>query len=66
MLGSITAALAETANGHTFLATLGWLARHGVIIPGPMWFVEALLIFSAAYVALRAAVGPARLAVCRT
>ncbi len=61
MLGSITAALAETANGHAFLATLGWLARHGVIILGPMWFVEALLIFSAAYVALRAAVGPARL-----
>src|SRR5271165_4612572 len=60
-LGPITVALAETVHGHPFLATLGWLARHGVIIPGPMWFVEALLIFCAAYVALRAAIGPARL-----
>src|SRR5208282_3637113 len=60
-LGPITVALAETANGHAFLATLGWLASHRAIIPGPMWFVEALLIFSAAYVALRAAVGPERL-----
>ena len=54
-------ALAETVHGHPFLATLGRLARRGAIIPGPMWFVEALLIFCAAYVALRALVGPARL-----
>jgi peptidoglycan/LPS O-acetylase OafA/YrhL len=61
VLGPLTAALAETANGHPFFATLGRLARRGAIIPGPMWFVEALLIFSVAYVALRAAIGPARL-----
>jgi hypothetical protein len=61
VLGPLTVALAEIANGHPFLATVVWLARHGVIIPGPMWFVEALLIFSAAYVALRAAAGPERL-----
>jgi peptidoglycan/LPS O-acetylase OafA/YrhL len=60
-LGPLTAALAQTAHGHRFFAVLGWLASHGVIIPGPMWFVEALLIFSAAYVALRATVGPALL-----
>src|SRR5271165_5074619 len=61
VLGPITAALAETAKGHPFFAELGWIASHAMIIPGPMWFVEALLIFSAAYVALRAAVGPAQL-----
>ena len=61
VLGPITAALAETVHGYPFFAVLGWIASHALIIPGPMWFVEALLIFSAAYVALRAAVGPARL-----
>jgi hypothetical protein len=61
VLGPITAALAETAKGHPFFAELGWIASHAMIITGPMWFVEALLIFSVAYVALRAAVGPARL-----
>jgi peptidoglycan/LPS O-acetylase OafA/YrhL len=61
VLGPITAALAETAKGHPFFAELGWIASHAVIIPGPMWFVEALLIFSAAYVALRAAIDPAQL-----
>jgi peptidoglycan/LPS O-acetylase OafA/YrhL len=61
VLGPLTVALAQTAHGHRFFAVLGWLAAHGVIIPGPMWFVEALLIFSAAYVALRAAIGPALL-----
>ena len=61
VLGPLTVALAETAHGHAFFATFGWILRHGVIIPGPMWFVWALLIFSAAYVALRAAVGPALL-----
>jgi peptidoglycan/LPS O-acetylase OafA/YrhL len=59
VLGPLTVALAQTAHGRRFFAVLGWLAAHGVIIPGPMWFVEALLIFSAAYVALRATVGPA-------
>jgi peptidoglycan/LPS O-acetylase OafA/YrhL len=59
VLGPLTVALAQTAHGHRFFAVLGWLASHGVIIPGPMWFVEALLIFSAAYLVLRATVGPA-------
>jgi peptidoglycan/LPS O-acetylase OafA/YrhL len=62
VLGPITAALAETVqHGYPFFAVLGWIASHALIIPGPMWFVEALLIFSAAYVALRAVIGPARL-----
>ena len=60
-IGPLTVALAETVHGYPFFAVLGWIASHAMIIPGPMWFVEALLIFSAAYVALRAAVGPERL-----
>ncbi len=60
-IGPLAVALAETVHGYPFFAVLGWLASHAVIITGPMWFVEALLIFSAAYVALRAAVGPERL-----
>ena len=61
VLGPITAALGQTVKGYPFFAVLGWIASHAMIIPGPMWFVEALLIFSAAYVALRAAIGPAQL-----
>ena len=61
VLGPLTVALAQTAHGHPFFGTLGWLARHGVIIPGPMWFVEALLIFSGLYVVARATIGGARL-----
>src|SRR5208283_4043806 len=60
-IGPLTVALAETVYGYPFFAVLGWLASHAVIIPGTMWFVEALLIFSAAYVALRAAIGPPQL-----
>jgi hypothetical protein len=61
VLGPFTEALAQTVNGRAFFATLGQLARNGVIILGPMWFVWALLIFAAAYLALRAAIGAERL-----
>ena len=60
-LGPITVALAQTASGHPFFATLAGLARHGAIIFGPMWFVWALLIFSGAYLVLRALIGAERL-----
>jgi peptidoglycan/LPS O-acetylase OafA/YrhL len=61
VLGPFTEALAQTANGRPFFATLAGLARHGAIILGPMWFVWALLIFAGAYVVLRASVGAERL-----
>ena len=61
VLGPFTVALAQTVNGRPFFATLAGLARHGAIIFGPMWFVWALLIFSGAYLILRALIGAERL-----
>jgi surface polysaccharide O-acyltransferase-like enzyme len=48
-LGPLTVALAATARGKDFLATLFYLWRHGRFIPGPLWFAEALLIFAVGY-----------------
>src|SRR5271165_7270492 len=41
-IGPLTVALAQTVNGHPIFVVLAWLAIHGVILPGPMWFAEAL------------------------
>ncbi len=48
VLGPITIAWAQTANGHPFLQTLGDLLRHGEFERGPLWFCQALLIFACA------------------
>lgn len=50
LLGPVTLALAETSNGLAFTTTLLDLWSHGVFIPGPLWFAEALLIFALASV----------------
>ena len=55
VLGPLTVALALTAEGKSFAATLLWLWSHLAFIAGPLWFAEALLIFSAVYALLRAA-----------
>lgn len=47
VLGPLTVALALTARGRPMADTLAAIARNMVFIPGPMWFVMALLIFSA-------------------
>ena len=57
VLGPMTAALVSEANGKTFWATVMRILTHGPIITGPMWFVQALLMFSLAYCAWRAFVG---------
>lgn len=49
-LGPVALALAATSTGHSFTATLLGLWSHGVFIPGPLWFAEALLIFAFAAV----------------
>ncbi len=54
VLGPFTIALAQTAAGRTFPATLDWLWAHRVIENGPLWFAQALLIFAALYLAARA------------
>ena len=48
-LHPITVALAETANGRSYVGVLTYLWSHGRFEPGPLWFAEALLIFTAVW-----------------
>jgi len=57
VLGPFTAALAHWGDTGRFWEVFPYLLRHAIIIPGPLWFVEALLIFSLAYCAWRAVAG---------
>ncbi len=59
ILGPLTVALVEFARGDGFLSTIVWLWQHKVFINGPLWFVQALLLFSLAYCAWRAVFGAA-------
>lgn len=58
VLGPLTIAMASTAQGHGFWATIVWLGQHGVFPNGPLWFAQALLMFSLLYCAVRAIAGP--------
>lgn len=53
VLSPLTIALAQTHRGEPFWS--GWRDRFvgGSFGPGPLWFAEALLIFSAGYIAWR-------------
>lgn len=53
LLGPMTIALAATHAAHPFFGTLIYLWRHGQFENGPMWFAQALLIFSVATAAAR-------------
>ena len=57
LLGPLTAAIVTYAEGNGFWSTWAWLWRHHRFINGPLWFAQALLIFSLGYCAWRAAVG---------
>lgn len=46
LIGPATIALAQTSRGHSFVGTLVYLWRKVTFENGPMWFAEALLIFS--------------------
>jgi surface polysaccharide O-acyltransferase-like enzyme len=46
LIGPVTIALAQTSHGHSFVGTLRYLWRNGTFENGPMWFAQALLIFS--------------------
>ena len=46
ILHPLTVALALTARELSFGRVFVWLWSHGKFEPGPMWFVEALLIFT--------------------
>ena len=57
LLGPFTSALVDWTEGRGFWATFAWLWRHHRAINGPLWFAEALLIFSIGYCAWRAVFG---------
>ncbi len=57
VLGPLTAAIVNAAQGDGFWVTFAWLWHHKRIINGPMWFVQALLMFTLAYCAWRAVAG---------
>lgn len=54
VIGPTTIALALTAQGRPFLATLPALWKRGTFENGPLWFAQALLIFTFGYLAWRA------------
>jgi peptidoglycan/LPS O-acetylase OafA/YrhL len=57
ILGPVTAAIVTAWQGNGFWPTIRFLWQHHRIINGPLWFAQALLIFSLAYCAWRAAFG---------
>jgi peptidoglycan/LPS O-acetylase OafA/YrhL len=57
ILGPLTAGIATWEEGKGFWPTIAWLWEHRRIINGPLWFAEALLIFSLVYCGWRAAFG---------
>ncbi len=66
VLGPLTAALAYWGTNGRFWVVFPYLWMHAIIIPGPMWFVEVLLLFSLAYCAWRAVAGAPLKAAQRT
>jgi hypothetical protein len=54
ILGPLTVAMVTAAEGKGFWSTFVWLWNHRQFDNGPLWFVQALLMFSLAYCAWRA------------
>ncbi len=57
VLGPLTAAMNDAAQGRSFWLTLQYLWQHAILINGPLWFAQALLIFSVGYCVWRALAG---------
>jgi Acyltransferase family len=57
ILGPLTVAIVTAYEGKGFWPTLTYLWNHTIIINGPLWFAQALLIFSIGYVIWRAVAG---------
>jgi peptidoglycan/LPS O-acetylase OafA/YrhL len=66
ILGPATAGLADWGDGNGFWPTILSLWHRHRIINGPLWFAEALLIFSIAYCAWRSAFGAPLVAATQT
>jgi peptidoglycan/LPS O-acetylase OafA/YrhL len=54
ILGPLTVAMVTASEGKRFWSTFAWLWNHREFIRGPLWFNQALLMFSLAYCAWRA------------
>ena len=54
ILGPLTVAMVTAAEGKGFWSTFVWLWNHRQFDNGPLWFNQALLMFSLAYCAWRA------------
>ena len=59
LLGPLTAAMVNSAQGRSFWGTFVGLWQDKEFINGPMWFTQALLIFSLGYCAWRVTFGSA-------
>ena len=57
ILGPLTVAMVATHDGKHFWNVFPYLWNHAIIINGPLWFAQALLIFSLAYCTWRGAFG---------
>ena len=57
LLNPLTAAIITAYEGKGFWSTFAYYWQHAIIGTGPLWFAQALLIFSIAYCAWRAVAG---------
>lgn len=57
ILGPFTAAIVNASEGRGFWACIAWLWNHKMFLNGPLWFAQALLIFSLAYCVWRPVFG---------
>ena len=57
ILGPLTAAIVTAAEGNGFWPTIAYSGTTWQIINGPLWFAQALLIFSLLYCVWRAVFG---------
>ena len=58
ILGPLTSGMVNRSQGYGFWSAIIWLWRHKQFINGPLWFAQALLLFSLGYCAWRAIFGP--------
>jgi peptidoglycan/LPS O-acetylase OafA/YrhL len=57
VLGPLTAAMVAAHEGRDFWRVFPYLWNHTIIITGPLWFAQALLMFCLGYCVWRAAFG---------
>jgi fucose 4-O-acetylase-like acetyltransferase len=57
ILGPLTVGIVTAAQGDGFWAGINYLWQHKEFINGPLWFAQALLLFSLAYCVWRAVIG---------